>query len=87
MRAGLSFGLDQENYREEWTLGAVIFDLDTWPGLPTFLEVDGPDKDTVRGTVDGLGLDLARASLGSVDEVYLTVLHRDILAEDVLTFA
>lgn len=35
----------QENYREEWRLDAVIFDLDTWPDLPTFLEVEGPDED------------------------------------------
>ena len=27
----------QENYRQEWRLGDVRFDLDTWPDLPTFL--------------------------------------------------
>lgn len=77
----------QENYREEWKLGQVTFDLDTWPDLPTFLEVEGPDEDAVRAAVDKLGLDLTQASYGSVDEVYLAVLERDILAEDTLTFA
>ena len=24
----------QENYREEWRLGEVAFDFDTWPDLP-----------------------------------------------------
>lgn len=76
----------QENYREEWTLGEVTFDLDTWPDLPTFLEVEGPDEDTVRTAAEQLGLDLSHASFGSVDEVYLAVLERDILAEDTLTF-
>ena len=77
----------QENYREEWKIGAVTFDLDTWPDLPTFLEVEGPDEDTVRNAIESLGLDIAQASYGSVDEVYLAVLARDILAETTLTFA
>jgi adenylate cyclase class 2 len=77
----------QENYREEWRLGEVTLDLDTWPDLPTFLEVEGPDEDAVRVAVDKLGLDLTQASYGSVDEVYLAVLERDILTEDTLTFA
>jgi adenylate cyclase class 2 len=75
----------QENYREEWKLGEVTFDLDTWPDLPTFLEVEGPDEDAVRAAAEKLGLDLTQASYGSVDEVYLAVLERDILAEDTLT--
>jgi len=77
----------QENYREEWRLGEMAFDLDTWPGLPTFLEIEGPDEATVQAAANRLGLDLERASYGSVDEVYLAVLDRDILAEDTLTFA
>jgi adenylate cyclase class 2 len=77
----------QENYREEWKLGEMAFDLDTWPGLPTFLEIEGPDEMTVQAGANSLGLDLTRASYGSVDEVYLAVLDRDILAEKTLTFA
>lgn len=77
----------QENYREEWKLGAVTLDLDTWPGLSTFLEIEGPGEGAVRATADALGLDFTHASYGSVDEVYLAVLDRDILAEAILTFA
>jgi adenylate cyclase, class 2 len=77
----------QENYREEWKLDGVTFDLDTWPDLPTFLEIEGPNEAAVRTAAGTLGLDLAQASYGSVDEVYLAVLERDILAEDSLTFA
>jgi adenylate cyclase class 2 len=76
----------QENYREEWKHQGVTFDLDTWPDLPTFLEVEGRNEQAVRQAAAALGLDLAQASYGSVDEVYLAVLDRDILAEDTLTF-
>jgi adenylate cyclase class 2 len=76
----------QENYREEWHLGELRFDLDTWPDLPTFLEVEGPDARSVEEAAAKLGLELAQAVYGSVDEVYTAVLGRDILSEDTLVF-
>ena len=77
----------QENYREEWKLGEVTLDIDTWPGLSTYVEVEGPSEDAVRGAAEALGFDFAQAGYGSVDEVYLAVLDRDILTEETLTFA
>jgi adenylate cyclase, class 2 len=77
----------QENYREEWHLDGVTFDLDTWPDLPTFLEIEGPDEAAVRQAAKVFGLSFDDASFGSVDEVYRAVLGRDILAESKLTFA
>jgi adenylate cyclase, class 2 len=74
----------QENYREEWRLNGVTLDIDTWPDLPTFLEVEGPGEQAVRDTAAALGLD--HATYGSVDEVYLAKLGRDILKESRLTF-
>lgn len=76
----------QENYREEWQLGNVVFDLDTWPSLPTFLEIEGPDEPAVRQAAEQLGLDYAQARFGSVDEIYKTETGRDILAEPTLLF-
>jgi adenylate cyclase class 2 len=76
----------QENYREEWHLGGVVFDLDTWPDLPPFLEIEGPDEQAVRQAASSVGLDFADATFGSVDEVYLATLGRDILAESRLVF-
>ncbi|MGX1668570.1 class IV adenylate cyclase [Streptomyces sp. NPDC055400] len=76
----------QENYREEWQLNGVTFDIDTWPDLPTFLEVEGPDENSVHEAAAALGLNIAQASYGTVDEVYLAVLGRDILAESELVF-
>jgi adenylate cyclase class 2 len=75
----------QENYREEWQLDGVIYDLDTWPDLPTYIEVEGPDEAAVRAAAM-LNLDYNTATFGSVDEVYLKMLGRDILAEPRLVF-
>ncbi|MCK9871874.1 CYTH domain-containing protein [Nocardiopsis dassonvillei] len=76
----------QENYREEWQLDGVTYDLDTWPDLPTYLEIEGPGEEAVRAAAAMLDLDYATATFGSVDEVYLKVLDRDILAESRLVF-
>ncbi|MFI6575324.1 class IV adenylate cyclase [Nocardiopsis sp. NPDC050513] len=77
----------QENYREEWQLDGVTYDIDTWPDLPTYLEVEGPDEKAVRAAVAMLDLDYDTATFGSVAEVYLKVLDRDILAEPRLVFS
>ncbi|MFJ2632059.1 class IV adenylate cyclase [Streptomyces sp. NPDC087422] len=77
----------QENFREEWQLGDVAFDFDTWPDLPTFLEIEGPDEPSVRDAAARLGLDYANARFGSVDTIYKTEASRDILAEPTLLFA
>ncbi|MBL1285299.1 class IV adenylate cyclase [Streptomyces sp. NPDC057067] len=77
----------QENYREEWRLGEVAFDFDTWPDLPTFVEIEGPDEASVRQAAALLGLDYAEARFGSVDEIYKSEAGRDILAEPTLLFA
>ncbi|MFI0445131.1 class IV adenylate cyclase [Actinomadura sp. 6N118] len=76
----------QENYREEWQLDGVTYDIDTWPDLPTFLEIEGPGEQAVRAAAHELDLDFAAATFGSVDEVYLDRLGRDILAEPTLVF-
>jgi adenylate cyclase class 2 len=77
----------QENYREEWQLGDVAFDFDTWPDLPTFLEIEGPDEQSVRQAAADLGLDYAQARFGSVDAIYKGEAGRDILTEPALLLA
>ncbi|WP_194832640.1 class IV adenylate cyclase [Nocardia sp. XZ_19_369] len=76
----------QENYREEWQFGNLVFDLDTWPGLPTFLEIEGPSEDAVRLAASRLDLDYSEARFGSVDEIYKSETDRDILTEPTLLF-
>ncbi|WP_436738497.1 class IV adenylate cyclase [Streptomyces sp. BBFR102] len=77
----------QQNYREEWQLDGVAYDLDTWPGLPTFLEVEASSEEAVRKAVSALGLDYEQARFGSIDLIYKSELDRDILAEPTLLFA
>lgn len=86
-RVGLTEVRYQENYREEWRLGEVDFDFDTWPDLPTFLEIEGPDEASVRQAAALLKLDYSEARFGSVDEIYKSEAGRDLLAEPTLLFS
>lgn len=76
----------QENYREEWQLGNMIHDFDTWPDMPTFLEIEGSDEATVKEATEKLGLDYTGAKFGSIDSIYLEEYGRDILKEEKLLF-
>ncbi len=60
----------EETYRETWQLHDVELDIDTWPWLPTFVEVEGPSETAVRAAVEQLGFRMEDAIFGSVDEVY-----------------
>ncbi|MCX4725065.1 class IV adenylate cyclase [Streptomyces sp. NBC_01306] len=76
----------QQNYREEWQLDGVTYDFDTWPDLPTFLEIESTSEEAVRKAVASLGLDYTEARFGSIDLIYKSERDRDILAEPTLLF-
>lgn len=60
----------QETLREEWLLDGVEIDIDTWPWIPSFVELEGPSEESVRAVAKKLGFDMDDAHYGSVDEVY-----------------
>lgn len=67
---GLQPKATQETLREIWTLGDVEICIDTWPWIPTFIEIEGPTEDSVWQTAARLGLDRSQAKFGSVDTTY-----------------
>lgn len=81
-----SYGSDPRTLRGD-RLGGVTYDFDTWPDLPTFLEIEGSSEAAVKEAVAGLGLDYDQARFGSIDLIYKSEVGRDILAEPTLLFA
>ena len=67
---GLEKKAEQESYRETWMLGPVEICIDTWPWIPTFVEIEGPSEELVWETAEKLGLDKTKAKFGSVDTTY-----------------
>ena len=67
---GLEIKARQETKRELWKLGKVEICIDTWPWLPTFMEIEGPSEKSVWDTAKKLGFTKAEAKFGSVDTTY-----------------
>ncbi len=67
---GLRVKSEQESWREEWLLDGVNIDIDTWPWIPTYVELEGPSEESVKNAAKKLGFDMNEAILGSVDDVY-----------------
>lgn len=60
----------QETKREAWKHGPVEITVDTWPWIPTFVEIEGETEDLVRGEAERLGLPWGEALHGSVEIAY-----------------
>ncbi len=67
---GLDGGSFQESKRESWVLGEVMIELDEWPWLDAFMEIEAPSEGLVRDTAEKLGLDMATALSGDVMVAY-----------------
>jgi adenylate cyclase class 2 len=48
--------------------------IDTWPGLEPFIEIEGPNKESVRNISEKLGFKFKHAVFGSIDLVYEKIL-------------
>ena len=60
----------QETKREIWELNGVEVTIDTWPWIPTFVEIEADDEEKVKSAASNLGFDWQQAMFGSVENVY-----------------
>jgi len=60
----------QETKRESWRLDDFEIELDEWPWIKTYIEIEGSDEQSLRDLAAKLGLDWAGACHGSVEIVY-----------------
>jgi len=73
------FGLKEKSYQETKRIRYFIekdkveFDIDTWPALNPYLEIEAPTKDLVKKYAELLNLDWEDALFGSTDLVYSRV--------------
>lgn len=72
-----------ESTRERWTLDGAEVDLDTWPFLEPYIEIESDAEDKVRAVAAKLGFDWADALFCGAGKIYKMKygVHPDTLAE------
>ena len=70
----VALGLEKKSYqetrREKWALGNCEVTIDTWPWIPTTLEIEGPTEDEVKASATQLGLPWSNALHGDIAIAY-----------------
>lgn len=78
LNAGLAQTGFQENKRETWMMpDGTLVELETWPRLPNYLEIEGKSEEAVRKTADLLDLDWNEHIVQSNDYLYAKHLNMD----------
>jgi adenylate cyclase class 2 len=67
---GLSQKAFQETRRETWSLDGAEIDLDEWPWLPPFIEIEAESTEQVENIARKLGLAMNDSVSGAADAVY-----------------
>jgi adenylate cyclase, class 2 len=70
LKIGLVVKFAQEKKRVTWEKDNVTFDIDTWPRLPTYLEVEGESWEEVDAAILALGLKLEDKKICSTTQIY-----------------
>lgn len=63
-------GSFQESKRESWRFGDTQIELDEWPWLEPFIEIEAPNEQLVRDMAAKLGFDMRQAVSGDVMAAY-----------------
>ena len=76
----------QENKRIQYTLDNVEIDIDTWPMIPTYLEIEGNSEEEVNNMVKKLGLSNLKITALNCDDIYREFYNIDISKIEELKF-
>lgn len=76
----------QENKRIRYDLNGVEVDIDTWPGIPTYLEIEGSSEDEVFDTLSKLGIPKENATSLDVQNIYRQIYHINLEETPNLSF-
>ncbi len=76
-KLGLHITLDNEKRRRSYALGAldalggIHVDVDEYPQVPAYLEIEGPDRKTIDEAIATLKLEGCEVSTESADELFV----------------
>ena len=66
----------QQKKRHSLRLGNdVVFDIDTWPRIPTYVEIEGESEDAIKQAAAAVGFDWSMAELHSPAWIIENIYH------------
>ena len=85
-KIGLKEANYQENKREEWKTEDAIFEIDTWPLLDPYLEIEAGSDEIIQKYIRLFGFNLKEQMFGGSGEVYMRKLGINLDDYPTLTF-
>jgi len=76
----------QENKRTRYLLNGTTIDIDTWPYIPTYVEIEGKGTDDVKKMIDLLELDKNKVTTLDVQSVFKGFYKIDVKNMPILRF-
>ncbi|MBR3211329.1 MAG: CYTH domain-containing protein [Bacilli bacterium] len=61
----------QENRRVQYEINGVEVDIDDWPKIPTYVEIEGASEEAVYNVVEALGYTKEECTTRDVEGIYL----------------
>jgi len=72
----------QENYRTVYKLKDVELDIDRWPLIPTYMEIEGPNEESIQKIINLLKIDSKNITTYDVESIYEDIYKIDIKKYD-----
>lgn len=76
----------QENKRTRYVLKDVELDIDSWPYIPTYLEIEGKDEKSVKDMINLLEIDKSKVTSIDVQGVFRTFYNIEISNVPIVSF-
>ena len=70
---GFAYKSYQEKRRISYILNNHEIDIDTWPGIPTYMEIEGENEDDIKYMLALLGYSMKDTISCTVDEIYKNI--------------
>lgn len=70
IKLGLIEKHEAEKRRTRWQKGTMVFDIDTWPSIPIFLEIEATSWEDIDEATTALGFKKEDRKICSVNQIY-----------------
>ena len=77
-KIGFNYRSLQENKRIQYILDGVEIDIDTWPMIPTYMEIEGESEEKVNKMIEKLDVDKSKITALNCDDIYRNIYNIDI---------